>query len=84
VASLFYAYPFPLKTPQIPFCRSEACPRRTMTRFNRDTALSFFAGKPRAYGTHRADIVCGTMPTTFSHTRIDHRHDRPPYTETCA
>ncbi|KAE9640189.1 hypothetical protein EJA71_23540, partial [Pseudomonas sp. PB106] len=27
---------------------------------------------------------CGTMPATFSHTRIDHAHERPPHTQTCA
>ncbi|MVV52021.1 hypothetical protein EJA72_27850, partial [Pseudomonas sp. PB120] len=23
---------------------------------------------------------CGTIPATFSHTRIDNAHDRPPHT----
>ncbi|HCS41568.1 MAG TPA: hypothetical protein DIW52_01875, partial [Pseudomonas sp.] len=27
---------------------------------------------------------CGTIPVTFSHTRIDHTHERPPHTKTCA
>ena len=27
---------------------------------------------------------CGTIPATFSHTRIDHTHERPPHTQTCA
>ncbi|PTT24618.1 hypothetical protein DBR18_27000 [Pseudomonas sp. HMWF021] len=27
---------------------------------------------------------CGTIPATFSHTRIDHAHERPPHTQTCA
>ncbi|TMU73725.1 thymidylate synthase [Pseudomonas fluorescens] len=27
---------------------------------------------------------CGTIPATFSHTRIDHAHERPPHPQTCA
>jgi putative methionine-R-sulfoxide reductase with GAF domain len=46
--------------------------------------VAAFAGKPRSYGIPRAAIVCGTIPATFSHTRIDNAHERPPHTKTCA
>jgi hypothetical protein len=46
--------------------------------------VAAFAGKPRSYWIPRAAIVCGTIPATFSHTRIDLAHDRPPHTQTCA
>ncbi|EJM83010.1 hypothetical protein PMI33_04447 [Pseudomonas sp. GM67] len=32
----------------------------------------------------RQVMVCGTIPATFSHTRIDNAHDRPPHTPPCA
>ncbi|AUG97457.1 hypothetical protein AWU82_29150 [Pseudomonas glycinae] len=32
----------------------------------------------------RVTLRCGTIPATFSPTRIDHAHERPTHTETCA
>ncbi|PQP05837.1 hypothetical protein C5612_04170 [Pseudomonas frederiksbergensis] len=33
---------------------------------------------------HHSHTGCGTIPATFSHTRIDNAHERPPHTQTCA
>ncbi|AVX87721.1 hypothetical protein PkP19E3_05075 [Pseudomonas koreensis] len=77
VASLFYS-----RTP-IP-CRS--CRRLRSFEFD------FFKNKikrsqPSAAPTcvRRMTHQCGTIPATFSHTRIDHTHERPPPPpQTCA
>ena len=34
----------------------------------------------RSHSLNGVAFRCGTMPATFSHTRIDHAHERPPHT----
>ncbi|APV40931.1 hypothetical protein PFAS1_16835 [Pseudomonas frederiksbergensis] len=43
-----------------------------------------FASKPAPTGIAFTRPGCGTIPATFSHTRIDHTHERPPHTPPCA
>ncbi|PMY37601.1 hypothetical protein C1X37_00930 [Pseudomonas sp. FW305-3-2-15-A-R2A1] len=43
-----------------------------------------FRGQAPLLQDPHAAIDCGTIPATFSHTRIDHAHERPPHSKTCA
>ncbi|PHH42588.1 hypothetical protein CRX57_21100 [Pseudomonas putida] len=43
-----------------------------------------FREQARSHSLNGVAFRCGTIPATFSHTRIDHTHERPPHTQTCA
>ncbi|MBD0678935.1 hypothetical protein CGA21_09770 [Pseudomonas sp. PSB11] len=75
MASLFYVH---RKSP----CRSCRRLRSFDLAFKKQDQKIAACGS--SYRGAPITVGCGTIAATFSHTRIDHTHDRPPYTQTCA